>query len=142
MREWLCKVLRCDKHIKKQIGFGWRIGQPQPKTKVSMQEITITNEQKILMTVKPVTATGKPAKLDGPIAVTATSGESTFEIQPDGNSFYLISADTPGDSQFLVEGDADLGSGVETISDTVKLTVEGAKAANLGLTSGTPEPKA
>jgi hypothetical protein len=41
----------------------------------------------------------------------------------------------------VIEADADLGEGVETISDAIRLTVEGAKAQSLGLSVGTPEPK-
>lgn len=99
-----------------------------------MTEITITNEQMIQATLAPVTATGKPAKLDGKPAWTIVSGNSTIKIADDGLSAFLISSDQPGDTVFLIEADADLGDGVETISDTVQLHVAGAKAASLGLT--------
>ena len=105
-----------------------------------MLELKITNEQKIKLTVAPVTATGKSAALDGSVAFTIQSGAATFE-RVDDTSGYLVSSDTPGDTVFLVEADADLGTGVETISDVVKLTVEGARATSLGLSAGAPEPK-
>jgi hypothetical protein len=41
----------------------------------------------------------------------------------------------------LVEADADLGAGIETISDTIKLVVAGAKASSLGLVAGAAVPK-
>ena len=43
---------------------------------------------------------------------------------------------------FLVEADADLGSGISLIQDLVTLTVAGAQAASFGLTASAPKPKA
>lgn len=104
-------------------------------------EITITNEQKIQVTLTPVTATGRPAKLDGAPEWSVISGDSTLDVASDGKSAFLVSADDPGDTQFLVKADADLGAGVEEVSDTIRLTVEGARAASLGLAAGTAVPK-
>lgn len=106
-----------------------------------MFEIKLTNEQKIRVALTPKTATGKPAVLDGKPVWEVLSGGSTVEVAEDGLSAYLVSSDTPGDTQVLVKADADLGEGVEEISDVIKLTVEGAKAASLGLTIGEPEAK-
>jgi len=104
-------------------------------------DLSITSEQKIPVTMAPVTAAGKPATLDGKPTWTLVSGDATIVVSDTGLSAELISADTPGDSNFLVEADADLGAGVETISDTIKLTVVGARAVNLGLVAGAPLPK-
>lgn len=106
-----------------------------------MLELTITNEQKIEVRLNPVTATGRPAKLDGGAVWTVVSGNSTVEAANGGLSVFLISSDDPGDTEFMVRADADLGSGVEEISDIVRLTVAGARAANLGLVAGTAVPK-
>jgi hypothetical protein len=104
--------------------------------------LTITNEQKIKITVNPTTQSGKVATLDGPIRVTVVSGDSTsVAVDGEANSAFLVSSDTPGDTTFLVEGDADLGEGVTLIQDTAALTVQGALASNLGLVAGTAEPK-
>jgi hypothetical protein len=104
--------------------------------------LTITNEQKIKITVNPVTASGKPAQVDGAIRVSTISGDSTsVPVDGEPNSAYLVSSDTPGDTTFLVEADADLGAGEQLIQDTAALSVAGALASNLGLTAGTAEPK-
>jgi hypothetical protein len=103
--------------------------------------VTITNEQKIKVTLTPVTDTGKPAKLDGKPSWSVISGNSQVEVAEDGLSAFLISADDPGDTQFLIKADANLGEGVEEISDIIDLTVQGATAKNLGVSLGTPEPK-
>lgn len=106
-------------------------------------EVSITNEQKIKATLNPKSDAGKPAKLDpnNPPTWTPVSGDSTAVVAADGLSADLVSSDTPGDTVFLVEADADLGDGVEKVSDTITLKVAGARATNLGLTLGTPEPK-
>ena len=103
--------------------------------------VKITNEQKVKVTLTPVTDTGKPAKLDGSPAWTVISGNSSVAVSDDGLSADLISADDPGDTEVLVKADADLGDGIEEISDIIKLSVVGATAKNLGLSAGTPEPK-
>lgn len=104
-------------------------------------ELTITNEQKILVTASPTTAAGAPALIDGALVGSVVSGEATVTPGPTPNSIYLVSGANPGDTTFLVEADADLGTGVVTIQDTVTLHVAGALAVNLGLSAGAPEPK-
>jgi hypothetical protein len=122
--------------------FDFRVGQPQPKKgKNNMLEISITNEQQVKVTLAPVTATGKPAQLDGAPSWSKASGSSTFKVSSDGLSATLVSSDTPGESMFNVEADADLGDGVQTISDAIKLIVNGAQATSLGMTVGLPEAK-
>ena len=106
-----------------------------------MVEVTITTEQKVKATLVPVTATGKPAKLDGLPTWTVVNGDSTLSIAADGLSADLISSDISGSTEISIKADADLGSGVEEISDTILLKVQGAKASNLGLTLGVPEAK-
>lgn len=106
-----------------------------------MTEITITNEQKIQVTLAPKTATGKQATLDGKPTWTVQSGIGTLEIAEDGLSAFLVSGDAPGDTMVIVEADADLGEGVQTISDSIQLHVSGAMAENLGLAVGSAVPK-
>jgi hypothetical protein len=101
-------------------------------------EVTITNEQKVNITLTPITQSGKPAALDGVPVWTVTGGDSTLNVAPDGLSADLVSSDTPGDSTFLIDGDADLGAGVVDVQDTILLHVAGANAASLGLSAGTP----
>lgn len=112
-------------------------------------DLSITNEQKIPVTLSPTTATGKPAALDGAVRISVISGGSSFTQDPANPlSFELVSSDTPGDTTFLIEGDADLtpddanGGGVQLIQDTITLHVLGALAANLGLVAGAAVPKA
>ena len=106
-----------------------------------MLEIIINNEQKIPVTINPLSPSGKPAKLDGAPTWTVQSGESTINVVSGGLSAELVSSDNPGDTMILVSADADLGAGVVEISDVIKLSVQGVLAANLGLIAGPPVPK-
>lgn len=120
----------------------FNVGRPQNKERHNMPvAISITNEQKITVTLTPKTDTGKPAKLDGVPTWEVVSGNSTVVAAADGLSASLVSSDDPGDTQVLVKADADLGEGIVEISDIIQLTVVGATATNLGLSAGTPEPK-
>ena len=126
----------------KSVRFDVAFGPPKQKTQIKpMVETTITNEQKVNVTLSPKTDSGKPAKLDGAPVWTVVSGDSTVVAAADGLSADLISSDTPGDTTFLVDGDADLGTGVEDVQETITLHVSGANAKNLGIAFGTPTLK-
>ena len=102
--------------------------------------VTITNEQKVLVTLAPQTAAGNPATLDGAPVWTLASGDATIEVAEDGLSATLISGEV-GNSQFTVTADADLGEGVVELADVVDLAVVSAEASALGLTAAEPELK-
>jgi hypothetical protein len=142
--EKIAKALdKLGQNNKPGITFGFAVGLPQNKNQTTHMplDLTITNEQKIPVTLAPVTATGKPAKLDGAPTWTVQSGNATVVPSADGLSADLVSADEPGDTEILVSADADLGAGVVTVSDVIRLSVAGAQAASLGLTAGTAVPK-
>ena len=104
-------------------------------------ETTITNEQKISVTLNITTDSGRPAKVEGAPAWVVLSGNSAVVPAEDGLSAVVTSSDDPGDTSVIVKADANLGEGVEEISDTFTVHVAGATAKNLGLAFGTPEPK-
>lgn len=137
----ICGCARQSRKAGFNIGFG--LAQDKQKTIPMPAETTIKNTQKITATLKPVTDSvpPKPAKLDGPPRWEVVSGNATVSPADDGLSAELISSDDPGDTVFLVRADANLGEGVEELSDTITLHVEGESAKNLGLTFGAPVPK-
>lgn len=105
--------------------------------------IACTNEEQIPVTAAPLTAAGHPAPVDGALRVTVLSGDGTVLQDPATPLvFRAVSGNSAGDTEYLVEADADLGAGVRTISDRVTLTVTSAEAASLGFTAGPAEPKA
>ena len=135
-------IKSCCGSDKKGVQFNIAFGLPEDKTKEHvMVESTITNEQKVTVTLNPVTDTGKPAKLDGVPKWSVVSGDSAVVAALDGLSADLVSSDTPGDTTFLIDGDADLGSGVVDVQETILLHVAGAQAKNLGVKIGTPVAK-
>lgn len=128
----------------KRVWFDFIVGPITNKNRrIHTMEVNITNEQKAIITLAPRTAgdsenpDGSPAELDGPARWTLVSGESTTlgPVSEDGKTAELISTDTLGDSQFLVEADADLTGEVETISAMITVHVAGAHASNLGATA-------
>ena len=125
-----------------QLHFAFGVGPVTNKTKgKTMLELTITNEQKVNVQLHPVTGAGNPAPVDGAPVWSVVSGNSTVTPATDGMTADLISSDDPGDTIFMVSADADLGSGVVTISDTITLHVNHALAASLGLTASDPVNK-
>lgn len=100
--------------------------------------ITITNEEKVQVTLAPTTAAGNPASLDGLPTWKVTSGDATLEVAADGLSAFLVSGAPGVNSQIAVTADADLGAGVVTLSDVIDLAVVLASASALGLVVGTP----
>lgn len=103
-------------------------------------DVIINNEQEIDITLNPGTQGGHPVQVQNPVW-TVIQGDATVTPIGDGMSATLRSSDLPGDTQFLVEADADMGEGVEPISDIVRLSVGGAHAATLGLAPGTARQK-
>lgn len=105
--------------------------------------LSITTEQKVHVKLTPVTASGKPATVDGIPAWSVVSGNGTVVPDADGLGAFLLSTDAVDgiDTVFLVDADADLGPGVTDIQDTVTLTTTNAQATSLGLTSEPPVSK-
>lgn len=129
---------------KKRVRLHFSVGLPKNKNESEPYmplTVSITNEQKVKVTLTPKTDTGKPASVDGVPTWQVLSGGSSIEAADDGMSAYLISGNDPGDTEIIVKADAELGEEIVEISDIIKLSVVGATAKNLGLTVGTPEPK-
>jgi hypothetical protein len=104
--------------------------------------IACTTAEQVPVTAAPVSASGRPAAVDGALTVVVQSGDGTV-IQDAATplSFTARSGDAPGETVYLVSADADLGEGVTTITDLVTLTVTSETAAAFGLSQGAVEPK-
>lgn len=100
--------------------------------------ITITNEEKVQVSLAPTTAAGNPATLDGVPVWEVISGDATLEVAEDGLSAFLVSGAADVNSQISVTADADLGEGVVTLTDVIDLAVVLAKASALGLVVAAP----
>lgn len=102
--------------------------------------ITMTNEEKRLVTVQPTTAAGNPAPVDGAASFSVTAGTCTI-TQVDPLSAYVVSGAEPGDSTVTMSVDADLGAGIVPVVDTMTVHVPSASAASLEVLVGEPELK-
>jgi len=100
--------------------------------------ITITNEEKVQVTLAPTTAAGNPATLDGVPTWTVIEGDATLEVAVDGLSAFLVSGAADVNSKVEVSADADLGEGIVTLTDVVDLAVVPASASALGLVVAAP----
>jgi len=105
-------------------------------------EIDLTTQQQVLLSAIPKTLEGCPGALAGPVVYTLNTGNCTLVPVGDDRSVLIVSGDHAGYSVMLVSAEADLGKGVETITDIVVVHVIDAHTAVLGLTVGTPELKA
>jgi hypothetical protein len=104
--------------------------------------VDLNTEQKVRITANPTTASGAPAALDGALQAELVSGDGT--VLPGDTPLQvqlLAGADVTQPSVFRLFGDADLGSGIVAIEDTVTLNVSAALAFALGLVASAPEPK-
>jgi hypothetical protein len=102
--------------------------------------ISMTNEERRLVTVVPRTAAGNPAEVDGAAQFTVISGTCTWQVL-DAVNAYVVSGDEPGDSTVQMACDADLGAGVVPIVDQMLVHVTSASAASLEVIVGAPELK-
>ena len=141
----LSKLIKKHKH---GVRFNWKIGapvnkQPNKEERIMSLELNCTNEQKIKVTVVPVTLSGKAAQIQaGSLSVLPETGNGTVEfIDAEPNAFFVVSGDEPGDTSFIVSADADLGDGIVLVQDVIVLKVAGALAINLGLVAEAPIQK-
>jgi hypothetical protein len=102
--------------------------------------IESTTEEKVHIKITPTTTSGNPAALDG-TPVWTVDPPATVEPDADGLGAFIISADAAGVSNWKVEADADLGEGVQTITDGGVYTYNHPQAANLGVVADAPVPK-
>lgn len=100
--------------------------------------LTLNTEQKAIVTVRPLTAKGNPAVVDGPPGwAVADPSIASLVVAPDGLSATVL-AGAVGSTTITVSADADLTAGVREITGTLGVTVTGAEAATLVLEAGTP----
>jgi hypothetical protein len=140
MRDLIIKICDCLCPAKNKKSIGFAFGLPVTKEKMPAT-VSITTEQKVPVKLNITTETGKPAKVDGKPTWEIITGNATVNVAEDGLSAEVVSSDDPGDTQILVKADANLGEGIEEISDILEVSVIGASAKNMGLQVGTPVPK-
>lgn len=101
--------------------------------------MNLTSEQKIKITVRPVTAGGNPARIDGPVTF-ASENEGVVRIEAiDDMNAYAIAVAT-GTTRITATFDADLDEGeTRFLTFDAEITVENAEAVGAEVAFGTPE---
>lgn len=117
----------------------WHVGPVVQKKGSAMPiEVTLTTEERVKLSITPMTAGGQPAQIDG---AARWSVEGTCTVDPIDDTSAWLNAGAMGDSTVTVGCDADLGQGVVPIGDTCLAHVQNPMAASVGLSAGTPELK-
>ncbi len=108
-------------------------------------ELTLLEGQRVLVTAKPKSLSGRAARIDG-AAVFSTNDRATLEITPGpdpATQAYIAAGPLGGDpkrtANVRVTADADLGEGVEELIASLDVVILPQKAAVLELELGQPE---
>ena len=102
----------------------------------------LTDAQKVNLTVTFQDAAGNAATVDGVPAWTSSDPTIiTLTVAADGLSADAITTGTLGTSQVSVAADADMGSGVTTITGVLDIEVQAAAAVTALVAAGAPTPK-
>lgn len=114
-------------------------GQPALK---GITMLTLTDVEKVQLSIQPVDAKGNPAKVDGP-PVWSTSDETiaTVMAAEDGLSATVLANGPLGTVQVTVKADADLGAGVAELVGILEIEVVASAAVALQVSAGTPSPQ-
>lgn len=108
--------------------------------------ITITDEQQVAAFLRPVTAAGNPAQVDGVPTWSVSDPEKlSVAASPDGMSAVLSAVGPLTEQgipvQVTVEADADLGEGFRPITAVGEVVIRASEAVSMSVQFGTPEPK-
>ncbi len=99
----------------------------------------ITTEQRVLLTVNPLTEGGNPAAIGGPVLFDSSAPDVVSIEQVDDRSAWAVATGATGAAQILASFDADLGEGVRTVELSGALEVVSAEAVTGEIVFGTPE---
>lgn len=101
--------------------------------------LVLTDSQEVTLTVTPVDKKGNPAVVDG-VPTWGTSDDTVLTVAAaaDGLTALVTATGKLGDAQINVSADADLGSGVTSLTGTLDVSVVAGQAATLGVTAGVP----
>jgi len=107
-----------------------------------IQMLILANDHQARASIQPVDAKGNPAPIDGMPNWTSSSADiaSVQNIAPDGLSADIVPGTKLGTCQVNVTADADLGSGVSTISGVLDVQVAAGQAVAFVISTEPPTP--
>jgi len=121
--------------------FIWSIIHNSIITK-NVTMLILPNDQKVTASIQPVDSKGNPAQIQGPAQWSSSNDNiaSLQNIAADGLSADVIPGATLGTCQINVQGDADLGTGVTTITGVLDVQVVAGAAVGFTITTSPPQP--
>jgi hypothetical protein len=123
-------------HGSRATHFRVTLNAPVPKGETMPLKITITTEQKELVTFVPTSDAGNEVKTDEPVKFAVTSGGVTVDPQADGVSAFVVSGASPETGAVVTVTDA---SG--NLTDTVTVDVTAPTASHFVETAQPPVAK-
>lgn len=107
---------------------------PTKERKTMLVKGVVDTLHKIRAVLEPVKIDGSPATVEGKPDWTIQNSPdgAELDVAADGLSAFLIPGVATGTAEFTAVGDADLGEGVNPISQTFVVTVIDAQASSLG----------
>lgn len=104
--------------------------------------LILTDLQQVGLTVAFADAAGNPATVDG-TPVWSSSNPAILTVTPsaDGMSATAVTVGPLGQAQVSVTADADLGSGVTSITGVLDVTVQASQAVAAVVNAGAPTDK-
>ncbi len=107
----------------------------------TLNEVTqmdLRDDQKVLLTIAPVDAKGKPALLDG-APVWASSDETVVVVVAASDGLSAVASGvSPGTGRVVVTADADLGSGVTPLTGSLDFNITAGQATAITITAAPP----
>jgi hypothetical protein len=102
--------------------------------------VTLTDIQKVSLSIQPIDAKGNPAVVDGiPVWQVSDTALLSLVVAEDGLSAELLAVGPLGTGQVTVAADALIGEGVVPITGILDVTVIASQAASLAISAGVPE---
>jgi len=132
IKNFLAKLFGWLRRKRTAVGFAWSVNGVSEGD----MALTLTNTQKVTLTVQPVDAKGYSAPVDG-IPSWAQSDASVGTLTANGFSAEFVAL-APGQTQITVSADADLGANTRTITGVLDILVEAGEASTLIITAGVP----
>jgi len=101
-------------------------------------QINITDTQQVVLTAAFADKKGNAASVDGaPVWTSSDPSVATVTAAADGLTATVVAV-TEGQVTISVDADADLGSGVQSITGTLDVVIGPGVAVVAGVTAGTP----
>lgn len=104
--------------------------------------LALPNDRKVTASIQPVDAKGNPATIDGLASWSSSNPQiaDVTAISADSLSADVVPGSVLGTCQINVQADADLGSGIQTITGVLDVQVVAGSAVGFTISTSPPVP--